>query len=101
MKYKIEKQIVIDNPQYGALGDDFSFTELESLDIIIRKIESVLLGKSQKESIYGNMCYKIVISKDLSSIYCYDEFLGEESSGEIYNMFKEYQDRVKSFYNET
>jgi hypothetical protein len=91
MKYRIEKQIIVDNPNYGALGDDFSFEEIEALDILINKIEKVLSEKSELESIYGNMCYRINIYRETSSIYCYDEFLGEESTEEIYSMFKEYR----------
>ena len=96
MKYKIEKYIIIDDPKYGALGDDFSFTEIETLNIIINDIETVLAGKSEMKSIYGNMCYKIDVYKEFSSIYCYDEQLGEESSNEIYNMLKEYRESIPS-----
>lgn len=96
MKYKIKNQIVIDNPIYGALGDDFSFTDIEAIDIIIDKIEATLFGNSKTESIYGNMCYQINVFKETSSIYCYDEFLGEEPTVDIYNMFKEYKISLNS-----
>jgi len=101
MKYKIDRKILIDNQEYCALGDDFSFAELESLDFIINKIEFVLLGKSQEESIYGNMCYEIIVSKNSSSIFCYDEFLGEEPTIEIYNMFNAYRNYIKNLNMET
>lgn len=91
MKYIIENQIIIDDPKYGALGDDFSFTEIEALDFIIKKIEAVVTGESNEETIFGIMCYQINLSPELSSIYCYDEFLGEEPTSEIYTMFKEYK----------
>ncbi len=100
MKYRIEKQIIVDNPNYGALGDDFSFEEIESLDILINKIEKVLSEKFELESIYGNMCYRIDISRETSSIYCYDEFLGEESTEEIYSMFKEYRNILSNSNDE-
>lgn len=76
MKYRIESQLLIDNPNYGALGDDFSFKEIEAIELIVEKIELVIIGKSEVETIYGNMCYHIVLSAERSSIYCYDEFLG-------------------------
>ncbi len=100
MKYRIKKQIILDNPDYGALGDDFSFEEIGALDIIINKMEKVLSEKSEMESIYGNMCYSINITKEISSIYCYDEFLGEESTEEIYSMFKEYRNSLSNYNNE-
>jgi hypothetical protein len=96
MTYKIENLILIDNPNYGALGDDFSFAEIEALDIIINKIKSVLSGNSEKETIYGNMCYQIDVSKEISSIYCYDEFLGNEPSIDIFNMLNQYREWVLS-----
>lgn len=91
MKYRIEKQIIVDKPNYGALGDDFSFEEIEALDIVINKIEKVLSEKSEVESIFGSLCYRINVTREISSIYCYDEFLGEESTEEIYSMFKDYR----------
>jgi hypothetical protein len=94
MNYRIDKQIIIDNPNYGALGDDFSFEEIEALDIIINKIEKVLSEESELESIYGNMCYRINITRKKSSIYCFDEFLGEEFTEEIYSMFREYRNSL-------
>jgi hypothetical protein len=97
MKYRIEKKIIVDNPKYGALGDDFSFEEIEAIDIVINKIEKVLFGKSEFESIYGNMCYQIKITKEISSIYCYDEFLGEESTVQVYSMFKEYRNSLSNY----
>ena len=96
MKYRIDKQIIVDNPNYGALGDDFSFEEIEALDILINKIEKVLSEKSELEDIYGNMCYRINIARETSSIFCYDEFLGEESTEEIYSMFKEYRNSLSN-----
>jgi hypothetical protein len=91
MKYKIEKQIIVDNPNYGALGDDFSFEEIEALNIIINKIEDVLFERTTVENIYGNICYRINVSMEKCSIYCYNEFLGEEPTIEIHNMFNDYR----------
>jgi len=94
MIYRIDKQIFIENPIYGALGDDFSFKEIEAIEILINKIEDVLGEKSKTESIYGSMCYQIDVSKEKSLIYCYNELLGEEPTIEIYSMFKEYRDTL-------
>lgn len=96
MRYRIEKQILIDDPSYGALGDDFSFKEIEAIDIVIKKIEAVLSEKSTSESIYGIICYQIDLLKDKSLIYCYDEFLGEESTNELHKMFTEYKEIISS-----
>jgi len=96
MKYKIDDQILIENPSYGALGDDFSFKEIEALNIILNKLEMVLAGNSEMESIYGEMCYRIDVSKELGSIYCYNEFLGKEPTSEIYKMIKEYKNSIIS-----
>ena len=94
MKYRIENQLLIDNPTYGALGDDFSFKEIEAIELIIEKIEAVINGQSEVETIYGNMCYHIILSAERSSIYCYDELLGEEPTDIIYTMFKEYKNSL-------
>lgn len=94
MKYRIDNQIIIEKPDYGALGDDFSFGNSESVGILIKDIEDVLSGTNVTKSLYGNMCYRIDVDRVKSRIFCYDEFLGEETTIEVYNMFKKYFDRL-------
>lgn len=98
MEYKIQNQIIINKPDYGALGDDFSFEEMEAVDIIVMKIERILNENAEIENIYGKMCYRIQIEKEISKIYCENDFLGEEFSIDIYNMFLDYRESLKLKY---
>ncbi|MEW7279190.1 hypothetical protein ABW636_11410 [Aquimarina sp. 2201CG1-2-11] len=88
MEFKIDKQIVVNNELYGALGDDFSIRDRESIELLIDKVNMVLTGEKTDIDIYGSVCYKIHVTKIESLIYCYDELLGSEPSQDIYEMLK-------------
>lgn len=91
MTYKIDKQILVSDSKYGAFGDDFSYKELEAIEFILTKLDSVLLGKTDYEEVYGNMCYKISVAGNVCSIFCYDELLGNEPLADVYKIFKYYK----------
>ena len=57
MEFKIDKQIIVSNPIYEALGDDFSIRNKEAINILIGKVRSVLIGQKNEADIYGSICY--------------------------------------------
>jgi len=95
MRYKIKPYIEIENECYGALIDDIVYNlDMNTFDLNIEKIESVLHGIMDIEKIYGNICYHIIIEKIESKIFCYNEFLGKEPTIDIFNMLKDYRNAL-------
>ena len=90
MEFKIEQQIIVSNEHYEALGDDFSIRDKDSVKLLLSKVVQVISDEIEEAIIYGSVCYKIRVTKNDSFIYCYDEYLGNEPSEDVYKMLKEW-----------
>ena len=89
--------LFIKNNNYGALGDDFSSLDSNTLKLHLARILAVLNGALEQDNIYGNICYRINVTKDTANIYCYDEFLGKEATSDIFTMLNYLTNKIELF----
>ncbi len=94
---KYRPNLLIKNIAYGALGDDFSSLDSHTLKLHLASIRDVINGSKGQDNVYGNICYKISLMKDVAEIYCYDEFLGKEATSDIFNMLNDLTNQIESF----
>ena len=95
IKYK--PYLFIKNSSYGALGDDFSNLDGSTLKTLLLSILDVVNGNKKQDDIYGYICYRISMTKTISEIFCYDEYLGKETTSEIFNMLHDLTNHIELF----
>jgi hypothetical protein len=88
------KNLNISNNKYWILSSEISGLSSTQLMDAISDMESVFNGKWMVNTFCGQHMSCVEHNKDTARITYFDEFIGEESTKEIYNMLKEYKDRL-------
>jgi hypothetical protein len=101
MEYKIEgKQINLAEKKYWIFSGELNNYSIGQLTQTIRDMENVFNGVYSSSSFYGEVVFCVEYDKDLAKIEYYNEYIGEESTLEIYNMLKEYRDSLLNYNDE-
>lgn len=96
IKYEIiNKQISLADNKYWILSGELNNYSVEQLNETLTEMENVFNGKYVSSSFYGNVVFCVEYNKDFAKIEYYDEYIGEESTIEIYKMLKNFRDRLK------
>jgi hypothetical protein len=96
-KIKNKPYLFIKNNAYGALGDDFSSLDSYTLKLHLASILGVLNGGVEQDNIFGNICYRIKVTKYTADIYCNNHFLGKEATTDIFNMLNDLTNKIELF----
>jgi|GEM_PF-3773998 len=99
MKYKIiNKQISLADNKYWILSGELNNYSIEQLNETLSDMENVFDGKYTISSFYGSVVFCVEYDKNIAKIEYYDEYIGEEPTIEIYNMLKNFREKLKEQY---
>ena len=103
MQYCIKPYIKLDNSiyhnKYDTLITEIMAMSIEELNEVISGIENVFAGIWELNSFTGQHMTSVSYDKEKAVISYFDDVIGEESTMEIYNMLKEYRDKLSNYEN--
>jgi hypothetical protein len=92
MRYIIEEtRITILDEKYWILSGELNNYGVDELNDILLDIENIFNGKYHESSFSNNVAI-VSFTKEKSKIEYYGDFVGEESTNDIYEMIKSYRD---------
>ncbi len=94
MKYKVKPMLIPDNENYRILCDEIMQFKLIELNQILEGFDKVFNGSYSANSFSGNHMAVVDYDTNLAKISHFDDVIGEEPTIDIYNMLKEYRDRI-------
>ncbi|HEY9007693.1 MAG TPA: hypothetical protein VIM75_16250 [Ohtaekwangia sp.] len=92
MRYITEAaKITLLDEKYWILSSELNNYNIEELNDILLDIENVF-NEEYHESSFSNNVAVVSFTKEKSKIEYYGDFVGEESTNDIYEMIKNYRD---------
>ncbi|MCH4830024.1 MULTISPECIES: hypothetical protein [Flavobacterium] len=101
MEYTIvNRQINISDKKYWILSGELNNYTIKQLNQTISDMEDVFNGKYPSSSFYGEVVFCVEYDKSKAKIEYYSEYVSEEPTLDIYNMLKDFRDKLIKYESE-